>query len=233
MEQIMHLNQNIVLVALSASALPALAITALFLRRGLFTGKWKVFFMAVGLSLLLYTVYSTLQEHGDDLGWKDIFVGGLTALATTYLLARFSHGHKHDKGADGARGIVISEAFHSVIDGMVIGASYVIAPILGSAATLGILIHEAPKIFGTLVVFRGLGLSMKKTVLYGALSQMGAPAAALLVYLLGKRIDHEQFHLLEIASVSSLATIVLWIIYLEWNFHRRHQGEDHTGVHQH
>lgn len=226
-------NQHTLLVFLSAAALPALAITALLLRRKLFSGKWKIFFMVAGFGLLLYAVFATFQEHRDELGWKDIVVAGITALITTYILSRFSHGHKHDQEQGGAKGIIISEAFHSMIDGAVIGATYVVTPLLGFAATAGILWHELPKIIGTLAVFRALGLSIKKTILYGVLSQIGAPVAALLVYLLGKRIDHEQFHLLEIASVSSLAAIVLWIIFLEWKFHRDHPDSSHKDDHAH
>lgn len=238
MESLLN-NQHTLLVFLSAAALPALAVTALALRRGLFAGKWKVFFMLMGLGLLLYTVFATFKEHGDELGWKDVLVGAITALITTYILARFSHGHKHEKEIGGARGIVVSEAFHSLIDGAVIGATYVVTPLLGFAATAGIFLHEGPKILGTVILFRSFGLSIKKTAFYVAASQIGAPIAALLVYMLGKRIDHEQFHLLEIASISSLAAIVLWIIYLEWDFHKRHpeaadgHGHDEETVHQH
>ncbi len=230
------LNQHLLLVFLSAAALPALALLTLVLRRGLFTGKWKIAFLVVGAFLLLYTVFETFREHSGDFGWKDIAVAGITAIITTYILARFSHNHYHEKEIEGARGIVISEAFHSLIDGAVIGATYLITPLLGFAATAGILWHELPKMLGTLTIFRSLGLSIKKTIIYGIAAQIGSPIAAILVYLLGKRIDHEQFHLLEIASMSSLAAIVLWIAYQEWSFHKRHPKDEHhhTGeAHQH
>jgi zinc and cadmium transporter len=213
------------LMALSASTLPLLSVLAIILRRNLLQGKWKVYLLTFGLCLLLFAVFDTFHEHGEELSLRDGLVGGITALMTLFILSKFNHGHTHDKERGGAKGIVISEAFHSLIDGTVIGATYLINPVLGYAATLGILIHELPKIIGTLTVLRGLGLSVKKTILYGIFAQIGSPVAAILVYLAGRRIDHEQFHALEIASVSSLGVIVLWIIYLEIRFHRNH---DHT-----
>lgn len=212
---------------LSASALPLLAILALLLRRNLFQGKLKIIILLLGLALLSYAVVSTLLEEGEELGPKELFIGAITALITLFILSRFSHGHTHAQEEGGAKGIVVSEAFHSLIDGAVIGATYLINPLIGGAATLGIIIHELPKIVGTLAVFRGLGLSIQKTILYGIFAQIGSPIAAIFVFLLGKQFDHEQFHALEIASLSSLGAIVLWIIWLEICYHRKHPRHDH------
>lgn len=226
------MNTSFILMALSASSLPLLAIVGLVLRRNLFTGKWKVFFLSIGLLLLSFAVFDAIHEHGDTLGLTDIFVGGITALITLFILSKFNHGHTHDKEIEGAKGIVISEAFHSLIDGAVIGATYLVSPVLGYAATIGIIVHELPKILGTLTVLRSLGLSIRKTIVYGIFAQIGSPAAALLIFMLGKQINEQQFQVLEIASVSSLAAIVLWIIYLEVKFHKKH-GHKHTEGHTH
>lgn len=220
------MNLSFILMAISASALPALAVLALLLRRNLFKGRWKIIFLLLGLILLSYAVYGTLQEHGKELGLLDFFVGSTTALITLFILSRFSHGHSHATELEGAKGIVISEAFHSLIDGAVIGATYLVSPLLGYAATLGIITHELPKIVGTMTLFRGLSLSVKKTILYSVAAQIGSPVSAVLIYILGKKINHEQFHSLEIASISSLAAIVLWIVYLEIRFHIQHKHID-------
>ncbi len=163
---------------------------------------------------------------------EDILTSLGTILLTVFILSRFSHGHSHTLEAEGAKGVVISEAFHSLLDGAVIGATYLVNPIFGYAATLGIIIHELPKIIGTLTLFRSIGFSIKKTVAYGIAAQIGSPLSAMLVYMLGAEIDHDHFHALEIASVSSLGVIVLWIIYLEIRFHNRHpQKHPHDGHH--
>jgi zinc transporter ZupT len=217
----------ILLTFLSASALPLLAILGILLRRNLFQGKMKLVILIFGFTLLVYTVFATFMEHGEDLGLPDIFVGGITALITVFILSRFTHGHTHSKEEGGAKGIVVSEAFHSLIDGAVIGATYLVNPLLGGAATIGIIIHELPKIVGTLAIFRGLGLSIKQTVIYGLLAQIGSPIAAVFVFMLGKQLDAEKFHALEIASISSLGAIVLWIIWLEVKYHKDHSKHLH------
>lgn len=215
-------DQQFILMSLSAFALPLLAITALLLRRNLFQGAWKYVFLVSGLALLSFAIYETFHEHSAELGVQDVLIGAITAAITIYILSRFSHGHSHAKEVGGAQGIVISEAFHSLIDGAVIGSSYLINPLFGYAATVGIVVHELPKIVGLVAVLRSFGLSMKKTILYGVAAQIGSPVAAILVYLLGAQFSHDDFQALEIASISSLAAIVLWIIYLEIRFHLRH-----------
>lgn len=219
---------SFILMITSASALPLLAFLALLLRRNLFKGKLKIVFLGIGLSLLSFAVFDTFKEHGEDLGLADILVAGITSFITLFILSHFNHNHNHAQEADGAKGIVISEAFHSLIDGAVIGATYLVSPLLGYAATIGIIIHELPKIVGTITILRSFNLSMRKTITYGIFAQIGSPVAAMFVFLLGKHIDHEQFHALEIASVSSLAAIVLWIIYLEVRFHTKHSEHKHS-----
>lgn len=222
------MNSSFILMALSASALPALTVLALLLRRNLFKGIWKSVFLSIGLLLLSFAVYGTIQEHGQELSIKDFFISLITASVTLFILSHFSHNHTHKATDEGAKGIVISEAFHSLIDGAVIGATYLMSPLLGYTATIGIITHELPKIVGTITLFRSLGLSIKKTIIYGVAAQIGSPVSAVLIYILGKKIDHEQFQALEIASISSLAAIVLWIIYLEIRFHRKHDHSNHN-----
>ncbi len=220
-------NMSFLLMIISASALPLLAFLALMLRVDFLKGKTKIVLLTLGVLLLSVTIHETFKEHGGVLTWKDALASIGGAALTLFILARFSHGHSHDIKEDGAKGIVISEAFHSLLDGAVIGATYLVNPILGYAATIGIITHELPKIIGTLALFRGIGLSVKKTILYGIAAQIGSPVAAILIYTLGKQFNEEQFQSLEIASISSLAAIVLWIIYLEINFHRKHKGHGH------
>lgn len=213
---------NFILMTISASALPLLAFLSLILRRNVSKGYWKLVFLTIGLFLLIVAVLNTFKEHGEELTSSDAFVGVITAIVTIFILSKFNHGHTHAAEIEGAKGIVISEAFHSLIDGAVIGATYLVNPLIGYAATIGIITHELPKIIGTITVLRSFGLSVKRTITYGIFAQIGSPVAAILVYLIGKQFDHEKFHALEIASISSLAAIVLWIIYLEIKFHVRH-----------
>ena len=66
------MNISFVLMLLSASTLPLLAFLALLLRGNLFKGKWKIFFLTLGLSLLCFVVFDTFIEHKENLKYQDI-----------------------------------------------------------------------------------------------------------------------------------------------------------------
>ena len=222
------MSLSFIFMVVSASSLPLLAFLALLLRRNFFKGPTKFVLLAVGVALLLFTLVDTFKEHHGLFSIYDGLTSIITAILTLIILSRFSHGHHHALEIEGAKGVVISEAFHSLLDGAVIGATYLVNPVLGYAATIGIVLHEFPKIIGTLTLFRSVGLSIKKTILYGITAQIGSPVAAILIYVLGKQFDDKQFYTLELASVSSLLAIVFWIIYLEIRFHKKH-GQSHSG----
>jgi zinc and cadmium transporter len=224
---------TLLLATLSAFILPLLALLAILLRRELVSGKAKVILLGVGIILLGYAVLSDVLHHRNDLGLRELIISLIVGVITFFILASFNKHHKHNKEGGGVKGIVLSEAFHSLIDGAVIGATYLVNPVLGGAATLGIVVHEFPKILGTLALLRGLNLSIKKTIVYGMLAQSGAPVAALFIFILGKEVNPEQFHTLEIASLSSLATIILWILYLEITYHKKHSHGHNEHGHSH
>ncbi|MEN9552139.1 MAG: hypothetical protein RI935_516 [Candidatus Parcubacteria bacterium] len=224
---------TLLLATLSAFILPLLALLAILLRRELVSGKAKVLLLGFGILLLSYAVLSDVLHHRDELGLRELLVSLIVGAITFFILASFNKHHRHNREEGGVKGIVLSEALHSLIDGAVIGATYLVNPVLGGAATLGIVVHEFPKILGTLALLRGLNLSIKKTIFYGMLAQGGAPVSALFIFILGKEIDPEQFHFLEIASLSSLATIIIWILYLEIKYHKKHSHSHSDHNHSH
>ena len=217
------------LLILSASALPLLALFAIFLRRNIFQGKTKIFFLILGVMFLLFSIKEAIAEYRGEIGFIDVTTGIIFSLITFLILSKYNHTHKHAKEIDGAKGIAISEAFHSLTDGAVIGATYIVSPLIGYAATIGIIVHELPKVVGTLAIFRSLGLSVKQTIFYGIFAQIGSPLAAIVVYIIGKNLSTETLQPLEIASLASLSTIILWIIWLEIKFHLKHgRGHKHN-----
>lgn len=90
------MNSTFILMILSASALPILAVIALLLRRNLFKGIWKSIFLSIGILLLSFSIYSTFKEHGSELTLIDLFISLCTAGVTFFILSHFSHTHTHN-----------------------------------------------------------------------------------------------------------------------------------------
>lgn len=215
----------ITLLATSA-ALPLLAFLAILLRRNIVTGKLKTVVLFTSLLGLFFVIGSELVRHGKEFGLHELYTGIIVSLVTFIVLSKSGSHHSHGVEESGVKGIVLAEAFHSLFDGLTIGATFLITPLLGAGAVAGIMVHEIPKMIATLGLLRSLGLSTKKTILYGILSQIGAPIAAVLVYLFGIRLTTE-FHIADAAIIASLSTVVLYILFLEIRHHTSEKKHKH------
>ena len=113
------------------------------------------------------------------------------------------HAHGHGPGQGHAHGqqhgvhrpkpvaamTVLGGGFHNFIDGAMIAAAFSLDLSLGWITTVAVLLHEIPREFGDFGILVRAGLPMRKALQYNALSGLGALAGAVLILLLGSRID--------------------------------------------
>jgi zinc transporter ZupT len=222
----MDISLNFLLLFFGSLLLPLLAVFALLLRQSLVTGKMKTFIFFVAIISIIVLLYEEFLKHGKEFGVFEMFIAIIASFVTYLMLSRLSSHHTHSAKDAGIKGLVLAEAFHSLFDGLAIGVAFLATPLIGIGALAGIIMHELPKMVATLALIRASGLSMKKTVLYGAFSQAGVPVAACLVYLLGTSIETE-FHFVDAAVISSLATVILFILYKEVKHHKKGLSHDH------
>ena len=79
------------------------------------------------------------------------------------------------------------DALHNVIDGMLIGASYMVSPALGMSTTLAVLMHELPQEIGDFAVLVHGGLPVKRALLFNLLSALTAILGARSPWRWGRR----------------------------------------------
>lgn len=78
--------------------------------------------------------------------------------------------------------ILVGDAFHNAIDGVVIAASFLTSPELGIFATLSVIFHEIPQELGDFGILIRSGLSRKKALFYNSLSGSSAIVTGILAY---------------------------------------------------
>ncbi len=223
----MQNSAHFLLVLVSSLTLPFLAVLALALRQSVVTGRARLVVFFVAVLGIFYAIYQEIKVHGKEFGLTELFIALLVSSLTYLVLSRSHKHHTHGIDEAGIKGIVIAEAFHSLFDGLAIGVAFLATPLIGIGALAGIVVHELPKMIATLALIRSSGESLAKTIMYGMLSQAGVPVAAILIYVLGYRIETE-FKAVDAAVLSSLATIVLYILYKEM---RHHRGGHHNHKH--
>jgi len=128
-----------------------------------------------------------------------------------FILERFLHWfHHHRKHAEGQEErstrssattlVVIGDTAHNFIDGLAIGAAFLVSPITGIITTIAIAAHEIPQEIGDFGLLLSKGVKRSKVLLFNALSALATIVGAVLVFGLGEHFVIPQAMLLAITA---------------------------------
>ncbi len=88
---------------------------------------------------------------------------------------------------------LFGDGVHNFLDGVLIGASYLVSVPLGFATTLAVVFHEIPQEIGDFGVLLHGGFSRKKALLFNFLSALSAVLGTLAVLIIGVSINVASF----------------------------------------
>jgi len=100
----------------------------------------------------------------------------LTGIFSSFVFEKFLRWkHQDDLAAKPlikpvGRLILISDGLHNLIDGVLIGAGYIVSLQLGLANTLAVILHEIPHEIGDFAILLDAGYSFRKAILYNFIS---------------------------------------------------------------
>lgn len=95
---------------------------------------------------------------------------------------------------------LIGDALHNLIDGLIIGSSYLVSIPVGIASTVAILLHEIPQEIGDFGVLIHGGFSKKKALLYNFLTALTAVVGTIIALLLSQSIGNMTQFLIPFAA---------------------------------
>jgi zinc and cadmium transporter len=131
--------------------------------------------VAVGVFLGV-TFFELIPEtilEAPTAGGVAILVGFFTFYLLSHVLRSFHHHHDvpHDTCAQGgARLLLVGDAVHNLADGVVVATAFMVNPIAGVVATIGIALHEIPQEIAEYGVLIRSGCTRKRAALYNLLS---------------------------------------------------------------
>ncbi len=101
-----------------------------------------------------------------------------------FLRWRQEHGlHPHDHIQPVGRIILVSDGLHNLVDGILIGASYLAGRSVGLSTTFAVILHELPHEIGDFGVLLHSGYSRSKALLFNFLSACIAIAGVGIAFL--------------------------------------------------
>jgi zinc and cadmium transporter len=138
--------------------------------------------------------------------------GGLMVLAGLLFLFALERlllwHHCHDSGCQvhraSGRLLLVGDAFHNFVDGIVIAAAFRTSPELGWAATLAVVAHEVPQEMGDYAVLLDSGMGRWQALGWNLLSALATLPGAVLGYLLLSQAQTLTPYLLALSGASFL-----------------------------
>lgn len=124
------------------------------------------------------------------------------------LLSWFHHHehHHHHEDVHGKRGkvhqwlVIIGDTLHNAIDGVAIGAAFLVDPVAGIGAALAVAAHEIPQEIGDFGILLGKGMKPRNVVLVNLMSALATVATAFITYALGDAFEFNPAPLLAVAA---------------------------------
>ncbi len=95
---------------------------------------------------------------------------------------------------------LIGDAIHNFIDGLVIGASYLVSIPIGVTTTIIVILHEIPQEIGDFGVLVYGKLSVKKALTYNFLSALSSIIGALVSLIIGSHMVNYAYYILPITA---------------------------------
>lgn len=158
---------------------------------------------------LLAAAFLDLLPEAIELGVpQTITLAALLGFIGFFILERslswFHHHHDHDSDTHGRRRtaslIVVGDTLHNFIDGLAIGAAFVVSPAIGVVTTIAIAAHEIPQEIGDFGLMLAKGMKKRQVVLVNVISALATVVGAAMVYWLGDSLRLNEGILLAVTA---------------------------------
>ncbi len=131
-----------------------------------------------------------------------LILGGIILF---FILEKIVHWHHCHQPLEGkhvhsfAIMNLIGDGFHNLLDGLIIGASYIVSIPTGIATTLAVVLHEIPQEIGDFGVLLHGGFSKLKAIMWNLVSALTAVIGVLISLIVSNYIEGIHLFLVPIA----------------------------------
>lgn len=158
--------------------------------------------LATSFLVVLPEAFHSASEPATVLMWA---LGGFLGFFLLERLLGWFHHHHHDD-IDGVRDrshtylVVVGDTLHNAIDGIALGAAFLVSPATGVSMALAVAAHEVPQEIGDFGILLAKGMKARRVVLVNLLSALATVVAAMSVYLLGGMSGFDVAPLMAVAA---------------------------------
>jgi zinc and cadmium transporter len=177
------------------SVLSLVGIFALLLHKDTKKITFLLVSFAVGAlfgDAFIHLLPESFQEIGNNLAVALWILLGIIIFFVLEKFLRWRHCHLSENEEHVHPMVtmnLVGDGVHNLIDGMVIGASYLVSVPLGLTTTLAIVLHEIPQEMGDFGILIHGGLSVKKALAFNFLSAATAIIGTILSLAIGPHVQ--------------------------------------------
>lgn len=193
----------IIVSVISLAGVFTLSLKEAVLRRYLFL----LVSLAVGALIgdaFIHLIPEVFERAGNP---TTVSVAIIAGIFIFFALEKVLHWHHHTAEGNevpaihpSGRMILFSDGVHNLIDGLIIGASYLVSVEVGMATTLAVILHEIPQEIGDFGVLIHSGYSTGRALFLNFLSALTALAGAAIALAVGSAAGSLTFWLVPIAA---------------------------------
>lgn len=144
-------------------------------------------------------------EHGQASEIMQLTLLGLVIFFVLERSLNWFHHHHDDHETTGSKRrnsslIIIGDTLHNFIDGLAIGAAFLVDPAVGLVTTAAIAAHEIPQEIGDFALLLAKGMPKRKVLLVNILSALATLVGAAVIYGLGGELAISESVLLSLTA---------------------------------
>lgn len=130
----------------------------------------------------------------------------ITGILIFFIIEKFLHWHHHGEDKEEThihpvgKLILFTDSFHNLIDGIIIGVSFLISIPIGIATTFAVILHEIPQEVGDFAVLIHSGYSKRKALYLNFISALAAVLGLVIAIIFGNLAENFVSWILPIAA---------------------------------
>ncbi len=141
--------------------------------------------------VFIHLIPELIENNLFNLNTSFYILGGIVIFFTIEKIVHWQHCHMpHTKAHTHPFAIVnlVGDGVHNFIDGLIIGASYIINIPVGIATTTAVIFHEIPQEIGDFGVLLQGGFSRRKAILFNFLSALTSVLGGIIAIVASSKI---------------------------------------------
>ncbi|NVN97473.1 ZIP family metal transporter, partial [Candidatus Nomurabacteria bacterium] len=170
--------------------------------------KYINFFISLAIGALLGDAFIHMIPEAFKSGLNSSTIGILiiVGLLIFFVIEKFIHWHHHGEDKEEnhihpvGKLVLFTDGFHNMIDGVIIGASFLVSVPVGIATTIAVILHEIPQEIGDFAVLIHSGYTKKRAIWLNFFSALASFIGLIFIFVFGNIIQNSVVWFVPIAA---------------------------------